>query len=102
MEVTNIYPQSNGTRASLHDYVMLPNQAHRPAVEIRVSRSASGGLSVAEFFVFEEVGMMFGIGEKTLNPEQLADLYEVMHHRVHGYDPRGLDPQAGPTRLRLT
>lgn len=33
--------------------------------------------------------------------QELADAWELAHHEHHGFDPRGLDPREGPTRLRL-
>lgn len=102
MQVGQITPNGyNGVTAELHDYVMLPTQAHMPAIEIHVSPSPTGGLTVAEFFVFRDAGMRIGMNERTLSAEQLGDLYEVMHHRLHGHDARGLDPRNGPTRLTL-
>ena len=32
-------------------------------------------------------------------PDELADIYEREHHKLHGADPRGLDPRDGPTRI---
>jgi hypothetical protein len=37
--------------------------------------------------------------QKVWTPDDLADAYEVIHHQLHGYDARGLDPREGPTRL---
>lgn len=102
MQVSHITPNGyNGVTAHLQDWLMLPSQAHRPAIEISVSPSPTGGLTVAEFFIFQEAGMRIGMNERTLSAEQLGDLYEVMHHRLHGHDARGLDPRNGPTRLTL-
>lgn len=99
MYVQNLYGAGTSIRARLHDHVMLPNNAHLPELEISVSQSPTGGLIIAEFFNFMEVGARLGMNEHTLSAEQLGDLYEVMHHRLHGSDVRGLDPRQGATRL---
>lgn len=37
---------------------------------------------------------------RLLTSYELADAWELAHHQHHGYDPRGLDPRVGPTRLK--
>lgn len=57
-----------------------------------------------------EVALRFQIdGQMDLSPflhrlltvDELADAWERSHHEHHGYDPRGLDPRTGPTRLTI-
>lgn len=72
--------------------------AHLMAIELEVNQSRAGGLALASWWQID--GARFPWEERIWSPDDLADLYERFHHQVHGYDPRGLDPREGITRLR--
>ena len=68
-------------------------------VEVRAYPTPTSGLDLSAELLID--GARFGpFFERIWTPNDLADIYELTHHQLHGYDPRGLDPREGPTRLR--
>jgi hypothetical protein len=69
------------------------------AIEIEAAPSRTSGLSLTQHWNIN--GQRFGVWEKVWTPDELADVYELVHHQLHGYDPRGLDPRVEKTRLTV-
>jgi hypothetical protein len=81
----------------LGDQVMTPTHAHRIMLHV-IPRIENDVISVD--IKFEVDGEESTLATHRYTEDDLANAYEQVHHRVHGFDARGLDPREGPTRLK--
>jgi hypothetical protein len=58
-----------------------------------------GGFVEERFIYFAGGQGVYSVEKKLVTFDQLINEFEIAHHKLHGRDPRGLDPNAGPTRL---
>lgn len=80
-------------------YLPLQDVAGTHQVQYELSAYGAGdGFTVEEKFIIDG-GSIKTISLKTRTREEVADLFEVAHHVLHGRPPQGLDPREGPTRL---
>jgi hypothetical protein len=83
-------------RLQAESRIMSPG--HQMAVDVATRPTQVRGLEVVVALVID--GQEFPIDHRIWTPDQLADHYELAHHQLHGYDPRGLDPRVERTRLK--
>lgn len=82
-----------------YSQLMAPNHGRIPIVGY--VRGLGDGLEVALRFMIDGQQNLSPFLHRALSTQELADLWERSHHEHHGYDPRGLDPRTGPTRLTV-
>lgn len=87
-----------GAPIELHSQLMAPNHGRVPIVGRIEGRGESLEAQLCLVIDGEQMPAFF---HRIWTANDLADAWEVAHHQHHGYDPRGLDPREGPTRLRL-
>ena len=79
--------------------IELADVAGTHLVQYELAAYAAGdGFTLEEKLILDG-GFGKTISLKTRTREDVADLFEVAHHALHGRPPQGLDPPEGPTRL---
>jgi hypothetical protein len=81
---------------TLEDQVLIPNRAHQVGFLLQPRIDWDVIQIDHKLMVDNEMLTLF---THRYSEDELIDAYERVHHRVHGYDVRGLDPREGPTRL---
>lgn len=84
---------------NLMSQLMAPNHGQVPIVGFVEGRGDT--LEVQLRLVIDGDFGLPPFHQRIWTNSELADVWELAHHQHHGYDPRGLDPREGPTRLRL-
>lgn len=86
-------------QVQLYSQLMAPNHGQVPIIGHVEGRGET--LEVLLRMVIDGDWQVAPFHHRIWTASELADAWEVAHHQHHGYDPRGLDPREGPTRLRL-
>lgn len=92
------YSGTGSWYARFTDPIMVPTHAHQIGLAGRVIMSPTGGIESITDMIVDQESMI--VLHRVWTPDDISEFYEKVHHRVHGFDPRGLDPREGRTRLR--